>query len=370
MANELITIENMNPALVFVPNGLDKILEQVEREALADAQVLDVSTTTGREGIRTLSFKVAKSKTALDKMGKALGAEYRDKIAVINSERKNGIERMQVLQDKIRQPLTDFENKEKDRVAAHEQAIVNIEALGTFEFEPTLEQVQERLDKLQNTPPREWQEFGIRADILINSVYKSLTEKIAALKKAAADQAELERLQREEQERIQKEELQRQKEREEAAAAKAKAAAELKAKEAAEAERKAVAERAEKAKKEAAERIEKQRQEKLAAQKRADDAEKAKKESERKAKEAEREAAKKAEAEKLAAVQKEKDRQAAETKRVADEQAKREADTKHKAKINNEVLNALVVAGLNADAAKLAVTVIAEGKIPHMSIKY
>ena len=191
MSNELITIENINPALVFVPNGLDPLLEKIEKEARSELQ--DVSTASGRENIRTLSFKIAKSKTTLDKMGKELGAEYREKVAAINTERSKAVGRLQALQDEIRKPLTDFEDKEKNRVAEHEANILAIEVKTVFEFEPTIQQVQERLDSLTRLDNKDWQEFKSRADGLKERAIDVLSKRLEAMNKAAAEQAELAR---------------------------------------------------------------------------------------------------------------------------------------------------------------------------------
>ena len=54
----------------------------------------------------------------------------------------------------------------------------------------------------------------------------------------------------------------------------------------------------------------------------------------------------------------------------AAEQAKRERNRAHKAKINSAALAAFVAGGMTEECAKMAVTLIASGKIPAVAIAY
>ena len=58
--------------MVFVPGGVDSILERIFAEARSTPR--DISTPAGRDAIKSLAYKVARSKTALDDMGKKLVA--------------------------------------------------------------------------------------------------------------------------------------------------------------------------------------------------------------------------------------------------------------------------------------------------------
>jgi Holliday junction resolvasome RuvABC DNA-binding subunit len=59
-------------------------------------------------------------------------------------------------------------------------------------------------------------------------------------------------------------------------------------------------------------------------------------------------------------------------KRIRDEKeaSRREANKAHRAKINNTAVAALVGAGLSENAAKAAVTAIAKGDVPNVTISY
>ncbi|MFK1470063.1 hypothetical protein ACIUZ0_36575, partial [Pseudomonas aeruginosa] len=66
----------------------------------------------------------------------------------------------------------------------------------------------------------------------------------------------------------------------------------------------------------------------------------------------------------------ERQRQADEQARIEREAAAREADKAHKKAINNEALAAFVAGGMDESSARRAVTLIAQRKVPHISINY
>ena len=66
----------------------------------------------------------------------------------------------------------------------------------------------------------------------------------------------------------------------------------------------------------------------------------------------------------------ERQRQADEQARIEREAKAREADKAHKKTVNNEALAALVAGGMPEECAKQAITLIAQRRIPHISINY
>lgn len=81
-------------------------------------------------------------------------------------------------------------------------------------------------------------------------------------------------------------------------------------------------------------------------------------------------AVKKAKRDAEQAVKDEQNRVAAEQRQIEADTAKREANTKHKGKIHTDILNALIVGGLDAKTAKGLIGSISKGLIPHVSINY
>ena len=162
----LAVIETISASVVFVPGGVDTILGKIEAEVRATKT--DISTASGRQAVASLAYKVARSKTALDEMGKELVSELKAKTGAIDAERRTIRDRLDALKDEVRRPLTDWENADKARIEAHEKAILDLEAMLDFGgLEPSAAQLQERIDILAKRPSREWQEFVQRASEVV-----------------------------------------------------------------------------------------------------------------------------------------------------------------------------------------------------------
>lgn len=124
-----ISTENLgklSPIAIFKKGGISPIIDAIKKEV--SEQVPDTSTAKGRNSIASLAHKVAKSKTLLDKMGKALADDLNAKLKPINAERKQARDQLDALKEEIRQPLTDWEAEQK-RIAEEEAARVEAEEL-------------------------------------------------------------------------------------------------------------------------------------------------------------------------------------------------------------------------------------------------
>lgn len=352
---ELITTQALKGEVVFAPGGVDKLIEQVTAEVRAFKG--DISTKAGRQAVASFAYKVARSKTAIDNLGKDLAADLKRKTAAIDTERRRAWDAIEALQAEARKPLTDWEEADKARIAEHEAMLVLIsDAAVHGEANPSIENIDAQLKLLAEFPPRDWQEFKDRADGAMLAATSSLTTLRETVVKREAERAELERLRREQAEREQRE-------RDEKIASEAAARARQ------EAETKAAREAKEAAEREAAEQ-------RRLIQEREDADERARKaEADRIAAVEKAEADKKAAAE---AAQRERDRAVeAERRHIADERAaaaieakRREASTVHRGKINSEALAAIVKLGISEDHGKAVITAIAKGAIPHVSISY
>lgn len=355
-STDLVIVEKLTPAAVFAPGGVDDILAKIAREVRSTHT--DISTKAGREAVASLAYKVARSKTALDKMGKDLGETHYKSWKAITTERARIESELDALRDEVRKPLTDWENAEKDRIAGHEAELATMEGNLTFgTSEPTSADIRERLDASEQPSTRDWEEFAKRAAEIRDRVRAGLAAMLAVAEKREADAAELARHRAEQ---IAREQKERDDRIAAEAAERARAEAEAKAKrEAEEAAAKAETER---------QRVE---QERAAAVARAEKAEADRKAAAAKAEKDAREAAEAAERNRLASIEAERKRVADEAARVAAETAKREADKKHKSKINNEVLAGLIArSGVDEEIGKAIVAAIARGEVPHTKIAY
>jgi colicin import membrane protein len=184
----LTTVATLVPKVVFAPGGVDKLLTALETEVRAQAGALrDISQPKNRKAITSLAYKVARSKTALDDMGKDLGAEWKRLAGLVDADRRNLRERLEALQAEVRAPLDRYEAEEEKRKAEHEAAIAAILAMGETEG-MTAEQIAERQWTVPSNDERAWQEYAFRADEAINSVVERLaTAHEAAVQREAAE---------------------------------------------------------------------------------------------------------------------------------------------------------------------------------------
>ena len=354
MTTELVTIPKESALQVFTTiAGLDPYLAQVRAEI--DAFRPNLETKKGREEVASLAYKVAKIKTYLDGVGKDLADVQKEIPKKIDAERKRVRETLDAWKDEVRKPLTEWEEAEERRVAtikavlAEWQACADDRHLGR-----TSEGIRAKLHEMQVEEVSEgfFGEYLEAAVALKDKALLSLGVGLEGAEKREAEALELEKLRAEKMERDRKDaEAQAQKETEERQAKIEREKAQA-AQDAAEREKKA-AEAREKAQAEATAKREAQ----LKIQ--AEQAEKAAREAQERAARAEVEAKAKMEREAQAKAQAE-----------AAEQAKRDKDKVLRARVNNAAVAAFMQAGLVEDVAKTAVTLIAKGMIPGISIKY
>lgn len=331
--------EILTPAILFGPGGVESIISKLEAEVRAIDR--DISTPEGRETVKSLAYKVARSKTALDDMGKGLAAGIKAQAATIDAERRIIRDRLDALKEEVRGPLTAWEDAEKARVDGHENALVFVLQAPTTAAAPGMssEQIGALKAHLEKQAERDWQEFSDRA----LEAFRDVMPKICSLRDAAdqrerdaAELAELRRLKAEREEADRK-------------AAEAAAAAEQ-ARLIEEARAAREAQQAEEAAQRERERAEQ-------------DAERHRQNEER--------AARNVEAAKAAAVEQERQRAAAAKAAEEAAQQKREANKRHRAKIEKAALDALTaIEGVNGVDANLILAAIIAGTIPHVSITY
>lgn len=307
---DLIKIEPTKVQELFTKDGaLMPILERLAKEVRSVIQ--DSTTAKGREAIKSLAYKIAQAKTALEAQGVALNRELKALPTAVDRNKKVAREFLEALQAEIRKPVTDFEAAEAAAAEAR------------------------RLEEEAAALARQ-----VDADHEIG-----LTLNWAYDQRRAQEQADLERAVQEREEEIARE------------AAEAERQASLQR----EADLKAAAEQAEREKAEAEQR--QKDAEAREAQARID-AEAARVKAQKEADERAEQAAAKAREE-------EKQRQATAAKKDADEKAARERDVAHKKAFNQEALTDLIAAtGLDEQAAKNVVNAIYLKKVRHIVLVY
>ncbi|MBH4103386.1 hypothetical protein I5M52_13775 [Pseudomonas aeruginosa] len=348
--NQLVEVPAKETALQVysAANGLDPFLAKIREEI--DGFVPDVSTRKGRDAIASIAYKVARSKTALDNVGKELVAELKEVPKKIDAERKRMRDLLDSWQAEVRKPLTEWEEAEEARVSKHKAGIEWFRSRPDEHRYSDSAQIRAAIAEVQAVKIGDpWQEFEAEALRAKANALEALSGHLASREKF---EAELERLraeaaareQKEREERIARQAAEQARRQEEA-----KAQAERDAAVRREAEAQAAAERRE-----------------LELKLQAQQAEREKLEAQQRAEQAERDAQRRAEE----AAAQERQRQADERARIEREAAAREADKAHKKAINNEALAAFVAGGMDESSARRAVTLIAQRKIPGVHIYY
>ncbi|WP_454863318.1 hypothetical protein [Pseudomonas hormoni] len=383
-ANQLaVTIDDISEAnapAIYVKDGLKPFLQAVKEEV--SSQVPDLKTAKGRERIASLAAKVSKSKVAVEKPGREYLRRLKEMPKVVEAELREFVDAMDVLRDETRKPLTDWESEQQARKDKHVDAV---QAIHDFCADLTDISAAVLLESIASVEAVQvgdhWEEFETEAARAKETTLTKLRAGLATRQQYEAEQAELVRLRAEA-------EAQAQRDREAEIARVAAEQARIEAEQRAQAERDAAARREQDLLEQAAAA---QRATEQAARDAEALAERQRLQLQLQAEQAERQAAQ-AKADQLAAEQRaEQERVAAEQRQAqAVEQARqaelarqaaavafeleqaqaRQADLEHKKSINRAALEAFVAGGMTDECAKQAVTLIAQRKIPAVSILY
>jgi len=118
---QLIVVEQIKPLELFTaPDRLKTFLSEIDKKVMSI--VADMTTAKGRKDIASIAYKVARTKTTLDDLGKAEVAKLKDLPKKIDAGRKEAREFLDALAERYRKPLTDWEAEEKSRIEAEELA--------------------------------------------------------------------------------------------------------------------------------------------------------------------------------------------------------------------------------------------------------
>lgn len=349
-------------AVYSAPNGLEPWLQQIRAEI--DGFTPDISTRKGREAIASMAYKVARSKTALDEVGKKLVADLKEVPKKIDAERKRVRDTLEAWQEEVRRPLNEWQAAEDARVDRHNDGIESIKALARFEEPPAASHIAQVIADLELLAIDDsWEEFLPEAAQAKDQTLIALRGLLVKRQKEEAEQAELIRLRAEA-------EAREQKELEERIAREASERARAEAEQKAQAEREAVLRREQEAKAAAEHRelqlkLQAEQAERARVQAEADRVA-AEQRAEQERKDAARQAEEAAEQARL----EERRRADAAAAEIVRQQEARERDEAHRRSINRAALDAFIDGGMSEECAKQAITLIAQRKIPNIAISY
>jgi colicin import membrane protein len=372
METELVTIPPQATALtMFTSDGgkdLEPLLAEV-REKIDSWTCPGTDTKRARDEIASFAFKVVRSKTALEKVGKALAAEAKLIPGKIDASRRRINTTLDAWAAEVRAPLDAWEVAEDARIKRHREKVDHLNAIVAAPMAGTSASME--LLAIRN-------QIALVEAIVIGPVCEEFEAEYARAKDAAlralrtaladrerydAEQAELSRLRAQEAER----EAARKKEAEAAAVVErerlAREREDRAAAEAVENERRRAEQEQLRARHEAERAAERERQ----------DAERRERELREQAEAAERRAAEAEARAKREAAQAVADAKKREEEQRAAERAeaeRRENNKRIAAAVNRKARDALMAGGLAEDAAELAVRLIASRKVPAVTISY
>ena len=373
---EIQVIEQNEIAVAFNnPQGIQSIIDNIKSQVNEqfNGMVWDFTKEKDRKAVASMAYKVGRSKTAIDAEGKKLKEQYTVFTKAIDADRKLAREQLEAEQERIRKPLDEWEQAEKERVAKHEAFIneIGMYASNCIENQYTSSQIDGAIARLESVIiDSSLEEFEDKATLAKYKMIDELKMLSIQISKHEQHEAFLEKQRIEEQQRIQ---------------------AELNAQIALEAKQQAEREAEEKAQIEA-ERVQR---EKLEAEQREaklkHDAEQAlireqqlKDEAEKQARQAEidkalaieraEQALKQAEHNKQLAIQAERERIEREAKDKAEaelkEQQAREANKAHKKAVHDSILAELEKLNIDENTGKELIKAIHNNQIPNISIKF
>ncbi len=160
----------------------------------AAAFVADVATEEGRKAIKSFAYRLTRSKNILDEKGKEINDTLRVHINAVDERRRVMRKELDALIADIEKPLTQWEAAEAQRKNKLDADLGFVKNAIVFFQEPTLEQIDERIEGLKRFLGYDWQEYVGEGPQALDNGLKFLAEKRVAREQQIKDQEELSQL--------------------------------------------------------------------------------------------------------------------------------------------------------------------------------
>jgi len=115
----LIVAEKLDPVALYTEGGMKKILIEIETKVKAFTP--DVSTEESRKEVVSFAYKITRSKTLLDNIGKEMVADWKAKSGKVDAVRKAARDFCDDLKAGVRKPLDEWEAEEAKRKEEEER---------------------------------------------------------------------------------------------------------------------------------------------------------------------------------------------------------------------------------------------------------
>lgn len=211
----LIVAEELKPEVVFTTQGMDDLLKKIE--ITAKSFVIDSSTDEGRSEIKSLAYRVARSKTIIDELGKKYYEKAKKIVDDTNAQRKTAREFLDALKDEIRKPVTEWEEEQEklrlEKIKQEEARITGIRAMiaditlqgENIGYDETTIDLEQRLIRLDNlVVDTKFMEFFDEALTVKKTTMEKINNALTKRQAYEKEQAEL-KAERDRQEKVKKE---------------------------------------------------------------------------------------------------------------------------------------------------------------------
>lgn len=133
----------------------------------------DVSTVKGRALIAGTAYKVARSKTYLDGLGKELVSVIKQQAAAVDAERKYIRDTLDELRDSIRKPLDEWEAIDEARKNAIKARLDRLDEVAASMLD-TPSSLDAKVVQLNAIMDYQWEEYASQAAIKFSIIRQSL----------------------------------------------------------------------------------------------------------------------------------------------------------------------------------------------------
>lgn len=150
---ENITVENIRDdyaPIVFGHNCLNHFVELVRKNVIGE--VPDLTTDKGRKRVASLAATVARSKTAVDEVGRNYLRKLKAMTKPIEAELREFETAMNALRDEVRKPLDEWQAKVDAEAAVLQAAVDQVIARFTLPADADAETIQAALFALEQEP--------------------------------------------------------------------------------------------------------------------------------------------------------------------------------------------------------------------------
>lgn len=122
-----ISLYQDNPAEVFDPSIVDKMVEQIKEQS--KRYNYDMSKPADRKACRSMAASIPKLRKFFYEAGRGVVVDLESKVKAITAQRKRLEEACDEAKETIRRPLTEYEDNEKARIAQIDDRIESIKKL-------------------------------------------------------------------------------------------------------------------------------------------------------------------------------------------------------------------------------------------------